>query len=162
MPLINQQRFRWAFMRRGYAIGLCILVLLIFVTAESKERVQRHFDQGNGVLVSPVFSLAQDREGFIWLGTPAALLRFDGTEMRGWATNELSKAISRLLTASDGQIVALANDNILYDIIGDTVKPLSDSSGTVGNVNDATFDDQDRLWMIRDGSMRLTARDGSS
>ena len=32
-----------------------------------------------------VFAIAQDLDGYLWLGTPDGLVRFDGTRFQPWA-----------------------------------------------------------------------------
>lgn len=41
-----------------------------------------HLDQEQGLPGDTVFALAQDRQGFIWIGTTNGLARFDGRQMR--------------------------------------------------------------------------------
>src|SRR6188474_2963785 len=37
-----------------------------------------------------VFAIAQDLEGYLWLGTPDGPVRFDGTRFQPWARSESS------------------------------------------------------------------------
>jgi ligand-binding sensor domain-containing protein len=81
--------------QRRITIGtLSVLIVVIVVLGATKssarERVQRRFDQTSGLVVSTVFSLAQDAEGFIWIGTAGGLVRYDGDQMRTWAKVPLS------------------------------------------------------------------------
>src|SRR5918996_1557424 len=38
----------------------------------------------NGQLPGDVFAIAQDVDGYLWLGTPAGLVRFDGSRFVHW------------------------------------------------------------------------------
>src|SRR6188474_3387839 len=54
-----------------------------------------------------VFAIAEDRDGYLWLGTSNGLIRFDGAVFTRRATGALAKAdgpVSALLGASDGSL----------------------------------------------------------
>jgi len=40
----------------------------------------------DGMPLGPVYAMAQDAEGFLWLGTTSGLVRFDGTRFSPWDT----------------------------------------------------------------------------
>ena len=40
----------------------------------------------DGVPLGPVYAMAQDAEGFLWLGTTSGVVRFDGTRFSTWDT----------------------------------------------------------------------------
>jgi len=45
----------------------------------------RHLDQSNGLLSNQVFALAQDKKGFIWIGTTRGLQRYDGQRFTNYS-----------------------------------------------------------------------------
>ena len=60
-------------------VSLILLLLAIGVLDTlATSRVQRRFDGSNGLSVPTVFSLAQDTEGFIWIGTVGSLASLIG------------------------------------------------------------------------------------
>jgi hypothetical protein len=50
--------------KRWFGCFLLILLLIIFCESKATERVTRKLDESSGPLIAPVFSLAQDTEGF--------------------------------------------------------------------------------------------------
>lgn len=66
-------------MRKAFPI--IILFLLFRLTAISQQHLQfsfNHYDMNNGLAAYDAGSIAQDEEGFIWIGTIDGLQRFDG------------------------------------------------------------------------------------
>src|SRR5262245_5722215 len=54
-----------------------------------------------------VFAIAQDLGGYLWLGTPDGLVRFDGTRFQRWAGNnrELpARPVAALAGSSQGGV----------------------------------------------------------
>jgi ligand-binding sensor domain-containing protein len=42
------------------------------------------WSEDNGLPAGPIWALAQDGNGFLWIGSDAGLLRFDGVRFRTW------------------------------------------------------------------------------
>lgn len=59
-----------------------------------------------GIPQSQVTALAQDREGYLWVGTWGGLARFNGSEFKNYFINDglRSARIAKLLAASDGAV----------------------------------------------------------
>src|SRR5262245_45286229 len=65
----------------------------------------------NGLTSGIIRALAQDAEGYLWVGTDGGLLRFDGTEFVSWppygatdAAQPVDTGIRALLVARDGSL----------------------------------------------------------
>lgn len=73
---------------------LCIRIgtaLLLCLPAAQAQRVQYSFEyygQEQGLASSLVRSLTQDKEGFIWVGTPIGLFRWDGFRFRKYSKED--------------------------------------------------------------------------
>jgi len=81
-----------------------------------------------------VYSLAQDREGYLWLGTEVGLYRFDGMRFRSWSalsSSPLSSgAVQVLRTARDGSLWAgFRESGGVSRIRGGTVRNYSAADG---------------------------------
>jgi signal transduction histidine kinase/ligand-binding sensor domain-containing protein len=59
-----------------------------------------------GLVFGSVHALAQDRDGYLWLGTDEGLVRFDGTAFLPWPIGEArtQRPIQVLLTAREGSL----------------------------------------------------------
>lgn len=129
-----------------------IFVLLFTSPAIAKQRAYRVFDQSNGLPVSFLSGIAQDNEGFLWLGTAAGLYRFDGFEFRHWAKDKIAGWHYQIFAGPNGEVwVTCLPDNTLYHVL-----PNEDAEIVMGpdgkpftNVQDAAFTTDGRFWVSR-------------
>jgi signal transduction histidine kinase/ligand-binding sensor domain-containing protein len=99
---------------------LYVLSLLAFITASSRNlhavMPDRHISQyghrswkiEDGYLGAPPYSIAQDRDGYLWFGTYYGLYRFDGVRFIRWmpppGMQLPSSKITSLLADRDGSL----------------------------------------------------------
>jgi len=137
------------------------LSLLVVSAASGAERLQRKFDLERGLPFSEITSLAQDTRGFIWIGTTGGLFRYDGVEVRPWPRGTSRVPGARGLAAGPGgEVVFLAYTGTVYEVAGETTRPLQGPDGEPliaeappvfdrsGQLWVATAD---RLWIRRPG-----------
>lgn len=77
-------RFRIALIGLATLLGTCALINLAHATAALGPIGDAHFesvDSENVIVDGVVTALAQDRNGFLWIGSQEGLLRFDGYHM---------------------------------------------------------------------------------
>jgi len=161
--------------------SLLLIVWLLFPALAQAVTVPSEFvapqfvraDEGtdealpNAVLTS----LAQDRDGLVWVGTARGVVRFDGHRFRSYgnrwssAGSETSLFVRSLLVARDGTLwvgsdfAGLARYNPLLDRLDPVPLPVSGAEGLT--VNALVEDDQGRLWIGTDGhGVLLRERDG--
>jgi len=104
---------------RRLAAALCVAHWLFILALPSVARsvsppalpsnpryAVEHFGERFGLSAATVTALAQDRQGFLWMGTQTGLLRYDGSRIRRF--EEVEKAtghyIDLLLKAPDGSL----------------------------------------------------------
>lgn len=122
----------------------------------ARERVQRRFDSTNGLQNSTIYSLLQDRDGFIWIGTGGGVVRYDGNQMRRWGPEMINRDVLTLAASPTGEIVAAENDGSLYRIVSDGVVPVIGADGRpITHVLSAEFDDNGNLWTVTDNSFQF-------
>ena len=138
--------------RRGRRLcGPLLAALLVSCAgALGVERVERRYDQASGLAVLTIFSLAQDRDGFIWIGTAGGLVRYDGSQMRPWAKEVITRSVSNLFTSPGGEVlVAEGTGTPLYRITAEGVEPvIGPDDKPIAETRDARFDSAGRLWLI--------------
>lgn len=106
------------------------------------------FDEDNGLTASDVYGVAQDNDGYIWIGTNKGLYKFDGTSFERYGPEEgiFSQLITRVYAFSDGDLIAVGENPMLgYLIRENQVHPFGERqemfiSGLL------TAADRDTLW----------------
>jgi signal transduction histidine kinase len=73
----------------------CTLFYRVFAAQDSLSFHLRHYTDESGLPQNSVKSVAQDKEGFIWLTTEDGLVRFDGTRFVRFGQKEMNISSSR-------------------------------------------------------------------
>ena len=63
-------------------ILIIILSLQAVLPGQSSDYIFRHYDTNDGLSQNSVFSILQDKTGFMWFGTRCGLNRFDGRSFK--------------------------------------------------------------------------------
>lgn len=135
-------------MDRRLAIWLLLLTALCAGRASAQRNHSVFYDQSQGLDSGEVSALAQDREGYIWLGTFAGLIRFDGRTFKPWGRERLREPTALVTTHGD-ELVAFSNAGIGYVRSGNTLQPWIGPDGrAVRDARFALFDRDGRLWAI--------------
>lgn len=101
--------------RRLFHISCCIFLLLQFqaVTGQSRYAFTR-FSSDDGLSSNAVYSIYQDKSGFIWVGSSNGLQRYDGSKFISFSNNpkgdELpATLISQIVGNPDGTLWLVMN-----------------------------------------------------
>ena len=69
-----------------------ILILIVFSIISELNCAQNysitHFDEKNGFNARTIYNIAQDQEGFIWIGTNTGLKRYDGINFKNYGIED--------------------------------------------------------------------------
>lgn len=63
-----------------------LFLLLLPFTSFSQELSYTNYDMKDGLAGSTVYSIVQDKDGFLWFGTETGVSRFDGTHFRNFTS----------------------------------------------------------------------------
>src|SRR5215510_8159934 len=92
-------------------------------------------------------AIAQTADGYIWIGTGAGLVKFDGVRFMPWTPpgqqTPFNAAVYSLLGASDGTLwigTATRLLSLKNNIVGEHV---------LGRINDIIEDGRHRIWVAR-------------
>src|SRR5208282_1060029 len=99
-------------LRRGLLAGLLLLPLVLadrgFALDPARSLQQynlRTWSRQNGLPANGINAITQTRDGYLWLGTSAGLVRFDGIEFKlldlSSVTNLSSSTVTSLASARD-------------------------------------------------------------
>jgi diguanylate cyclase (GGDEF)-like protein len=112
-----------------------------------------------GIPQSQVTALAQDREGYLWVGTWGGLARFNGSEFRSFFLEDglYSTRIQELLAASDGTlwVATVAGASWWRD---HRLEPIHDAA--VGGIRTRALaeDGRKRIWIGTDNGVAVFAK----
>ncbi|MDX1388552.1 MAG: two-component regulator propeller domain-containing protein, partial [Acidobacteriota bacterium] len=139
-----------------------ILLMAAMSAVHAKERLVRHFDHRDGLPVSFVSQVAQDRDGFLWIGTQGGLVRYDGIEMRPWGRDVTIGSIDRVWTGPHGEIVIREHPSgELLRVEDDTLAPVTGhDGGPLGDVRDAGFSPDGSFLVVVDAAVWRRAGEG--
>ncbi len=108
-----------------FSLLIALLCILYAGRFFATERLQRQFGPDTGLIVYTVFNLAQDTEGFIWIGSGGGLVRYDGDQMRPWAKDRINRDVSTLSVSKVGAIAA-EGSGTLHQVTANGVEFVAD------------------------------------
>src|SRR5262245_20947444 len=101
---------------RCFGCGALLLLALAGRPAHAQDRLARRFTSAGEIMLGGVRSLAQDSVGFLWLGTNGGLMRWDGIELRRWATGQLDTWINYMSVCPNGTASVVEDGATLFEI----------------------------------------------
>ena len=113
---------------------------------------------GDGRALGSVYTIAQDRQGYLWIGTDAGLFRFDGWSFAPWDalsdTPLPPSAVTALCVSRDGSLWAgFAGGKGVRHIRNDAVRFESTNEGGPPSATDLVEDREGTIWAVGDGSL---------
>jgi len=97
---------RWHHLAWGLLVGLILgpvpRALALDPDRELTQYICQTWDRQNGLPVNAVSKVVQTADGYLWLGTAAGLLRFDGKEFTPRQSHQGSSSVTSLATAANG------------------------------------------------------------
>jgi signal transduction histidine kinase len=108
----------------------------------------RSFGPENGLMSPPVWALAQDSAGFLWIGTEGGLFRFDGIEFRHWAADSIREPVHSVTVSPDGRIAALEYPGRVFEITASGARAISPPVTRPLHSNAVAYDRRGVLWLV--------------
>lgn len=131
-----------------YVSKLSYIIIIFFtnVIYRAQNPVAFSITTEEGLPNQTIYSVIQDKKGFIWLGTDAGLYRYDGIRFKEYKN---SKQLSRILTGfvidTDGKIYGYNFKDQIFYIENDSLHFLS--SWNKGRISNITVDLKNHLWV---------------
>ncbi|MFW6085293.1 MAG: two-component regulator propeller domain-containing protein [Gemmatimonadota bacterium] len=130
---------------------LAVCTLLSPVGSAAQDRIVRRIATEAGLASPTVFSLAQDSTGYLWIGTVAGLYRYDGSEIRRWAAEEVDGRVTSISVVAPGRIVVLEEAGSLWRLDEDGAVRVEGPDGRPSrDVADIARGAEGVLWLLRD------------
>jgi signal transduction histidine kinase/ligand-binding sensor domain-containing protein len=123
--------------------------------AEAQDRLHRVLGEDQGLAAPPVWALAQDSTGFLWIGAEGGLYRYDGTEVVRWAPATVEDPVDGVTVSGDGRIAIRDRRGRVFEVTpqGAHALPPLPIAGRPDAFNSSAYDSQGRLWVLRAGTV---------
>jgi signal transduction histidine kinase/ligand-binding sensor domain-containing protein len=159
------------------AVCMVLLPLLWATPAGAQQPVQRLSQYGHtawrtqdGLLISPN-TIAQTKDGYLWIGTNSGLVRFDGVRfvpsndfpggsVAGWSIDAVFAASDGSLWIATHRRIARLQDGRLstYDVPGRPLQFLEDDAGAIWFAQTRTGSKTGPVCSISNGKVRCHGR----
>jgi signal transduction histidine kinase/ligand-binding sensor domain-containing protein len=100
------------------AVGRALLVVFAGGTAVADDHFVRTLDARTGLDAALTTAVARDTRGFVWIGTPGGLLRYDGHTIEPWARSTIDVRVGWIKPADDGSIYVIGAAHALWHVVG--------------------------------------------
>ena len=147
----------------GCAIFATVLLLFgVCGQAAAQEAYSVQYGPAQGLNVGEIAALAQDADGFIWIGANGGLIRFDGVEFKRWAPGVIRHLVTAIEAGSRAGLAIRTWEGRVYDIHGaQATVTLGPDGSPLAEVKSLLFDATDRLWIIRRGGVWIRSGGGT-
>lgn len=121
--------FKLFFYRKLWVLSFLLISLFSKnLVAQSNHILFKHLSLSQGLSQSPIFSLFQDKAGFIWIGSRDGLMRYDGYEFKHFKNEGLDNRsinhsdISAIKQDENGNLwIASSNGLCWFDMQKETI-----------------------------------------
>jgi len=149
----------------AFAVALAVFVCAAHATrasADGPDYVLSAWATEKGLPPGDVFAIAQDVDGFLWLGTPNGLIRFDGSRFTPWTASSPENALPNgpvhaIVGSADGSLwVGFGGGGGVVRIHQGTVFQHAKAEGAPPGATAMIQDRQGAIWVAtRSGLFRL-------
>ncbi len=132
------------------ALLLAFVCCSVTLPLDAAQLPHRHYSIDDGLSHSNVFSIFQDREGFIWLGTELGVSRFEGLNFDNFeGLEELSGGIAIAITETgQDNILIFRYDGRLFRFAAGRLAEIKPRAGSIrSSIIEARTDSSGRVWM---------------
>lgn len=121
----------------------------------AQDRLYRLLGEEHGLTAPPVWALAQDSTGFLWIGAEGGLYRFDGAEIRRWAPDVVRDAVDGVAVSADGRVAVRDRRGRVFEVTprGARTLPPVPVLGRPDAFRSIAWDERDGLWLLEAGAV---------
>lgn len=150
-------------------LSICCCIRLVANTKEFYQSEMQHFTQENGLANNTLFSIHQDKNGFLWLGTDVGISRYDGVHFHNYELIDIEpQAVQRICEMEKDSLLWLElgryNHIACFDKTNGKYIPLKcDSANFLTEIYDLSIADSVLYALTPRGIERINyRRDGHS
>lgn len=122
--------------------------------ARAQRSYFRLYDQSEGLNAGEIHALAQDDQGFLWLGTDRGVLRFDGRNFESWDRDAVDDLVEQVIHGPDDELLVRVADRRALRRTTRGLEPVAGPDGTpLRTLTAFDFDAQGELWAVIDAKV---------
>ncbi len=108
-----------------------------------------HFNSSHGLPSSETISLAKDSKGFLWIGTPSGLSRYDGYQFHNFSRTKDNEILGfvNILTPDSQNRLWIGSDAGLFCYVNNEIIQISAASSSPQGVNDILPEKDGIIWL---------------
>ena len=137
------------------AARLIVVVLVLFsADAPAQRSYFRIYDQDYGLDVGEIVALAQDNDGFLWIGSHRGLVRFDGRNFVLWGQDQVDEVVSQIIHGADDELLIRTATGRVLRRVPRGLEALAGPDGQpLLGVDGFAFDAAGNLWVTAVGQL---------
>src|SRR5215831_19380408 len=141
-------------MQRAAARFLVFALGLLGADAHAQRSYFRMYDQDYGLDVGEIVALAQDRDGFLWIGSHRGLVRFDGRSFVLWDQDKVDEVVAQIAVGPDDELLLRTATARVFRRGARGLDPVTGpDGGPLNAVDSLDFDAAGNLWTLIDGQL---------
>jgi len=128
---------------------LWVVLLFISSAVNAQRSYFRLYDQDYGLNFGEIAALAQDEQGFLWIGAHRGLVRFDGRSFVHWAPAQLDEVVSQIIYGPDDQLLVRSATGLGFRRTTRGLDALPGPDGQpLRTLKSFDFDTSGQLWAV--------------
>lgn len=134
-----------------YIVAICLLHIALMACAQYPQYVA--YNDENGLPSNQVYSIVQDKQGFIWIGCDAGLYRYNGVRYIAYEnTAQKSRPVSGLCISGNGTLYCYNFQGQIFYTTGDSLVNLKHGYSHISNI---TADGNNNLYVNHIGGIAV-------
>jgi ligand-binding sensor domain-containing protein len=122
------------------------LLLLQSLAIYSQNPVAFQISSEEGLPNQTIYSIIQDKKGFIWLGTDVGIFKYDGIRYYQYKNSkQKSRSITGLVQNTNGDIYGFNFNGQIFYVKNDSLQYVN--SWNNGNISNLCVDYNNNLWV---------------
>jgi len=129
-------------------VFVLILTFTLGLKVNGQNHYFRHYSNTEGFPQAFVYDLEQDDQGYLWIGTPEGLYKFNGFEFQAFTVQDslANDFVSRIYSDSKGRMWFGHQNGSISLLFNDVFTPFHQQSPASGMVTDLAEDPQGNIW----------------